>query len=246
MDLPEVVRATERLAALRQQQVAARNERRNAGKRQRRADSTTGIESALGGHGQPKHGKIRRLRQMGFLLLLQVIAACQTEVAVAFVLGSGRSARHLVPDPSQSRRDHIATAVESAYASAPPEQIGNMLTSVAYYGTWARLCAAAKYVVEFYLFKWLCRQNCQKGVAPKNWQLLAAARGFIPDSLPLDVRLQLAKLMSEGGRASNKWLQSFRLRWGARQKQLEVGEQVTLNELRDKAASLHSGFHFDM
>ena len=95
--------------------------------------------------------------------------------------------------------------------------------------------------VEFYLFKWPLQHNCKKGVAPKNWQLLAAARGFIPDSLPLDARLKLAKLVSGGGRASNRWLYSFRLRWGARQKKLDVGEQVTLTEMREKAASLHSG-----
>ena len=228
----------ERKVARQQEQAAIRAEIRNAGKRKRKAETSSGAGVMLAGG--VRGGKKRRLQQTSLMLLLFVLADLSTEVVTAFAVGQGRPVRFMLPagQDSPEFRASVAAGVQQSYIDAPSDHRENMFEDAAYYGSVVRLLGAAKYVVEFLLFRWVVEQNCTKGIAPKNWQLLRAANGFIPRSAPAIIRDRLQWLTTSGGKDSDKWLASFRARWGAAQGKLEVGCEMAMQEMRNKAAFL--------
>ena len=245
METEAVKAIRERDAALRQEQANIRKEIRNAGKRKRREHSSTGLSGMLAGGG--RCGKRRRLQQVSLCLLLFVLAEFDFDVVLAYATGQGRASRFLLPAAqreSQEFRERIIQGVRDSFDEVPFEHVHNMFTDAAYYGSIDRLLAAARYVAEFRLFWWLVKQNCEKGIAPKNWQLQKAISGFIPVRAPSAIRDKLITLATAGSKSADKWMARFRCAWGASHGKLEAGCNVTVQEMRDKVPIMDLGIFF--
>jgi hypothetical protein len=119
----------------------------------------------------------------------------------------------------------IQTTVElinAAVASASPRQVSHL----------------ARYVVEYRLFHWIVRMNCDKGVAPQNRQLFAQAARVVPTVMPDGVRERLLCFFLEETRQLRRWAVGFRQRWGVKPGKLCTGEAMEPGTLQLKASWL--------
>ena len=99
------------------------------------------------------------------------------------------------------------------------------------------LVCTCRYVVELRLWQWLCKQNCEKGVAPSRLQLIRIALSAIPTEAPLQVQQRLRQPLSSSARSQRRWLHRFRRAWGARLGKLQVLHSVPQHMVEEKGES---------
>lgn len=122
-------------------------------------------------------------------------------------------------DP-EAKRCTVA-GVEWLYILSSVEDINTSVESAsrdAYY--------LGRYVVEYKLFLWAIKQNCDHGVAPHNRQLFAEAIKSVPSALPDAVGDNLKKFFLENNRHLRRWALEFRGRWCIERGRLGSGENL--------------------
>lgn len=196
---------------------------RRAQERQRRSQNRRDLEDG-------RQKTARGLLSMA--LLVYVLADHQVSIAVSYIASQEARRRRMCPNRN---RQTVQAEVEEAYVKSPVEKLATLLEEPADLPDKRKLVMAAKYVVEHHLFEWLLHRNCRKGVAPSSQQMLQHASTCIPSGAPASVQEALRFHFAAGGRATRKWLASFRQRWGARLGKMKIRDNMDADEVREKA-----------
>ena len=126
--------------------------------------------------------------------------------------------------------------VELAYRrTSTPIIVGLLTDACLEQHSFQVLVCTCRYVVELRLWQWLCKQNCEKGVAPSRLQLIRIALSAIPTEAPLQVQQRLRQPLSSSARSQRRWLHRFRRAWGARLGKLQVLHSVPQHMVEEKA-----------
>ena len=126
--------------------------------------------------------------------------------------------------------------VELAYRrTSTPIIVGLLTDACLEQRSFQVLVCTCRYVVELRLWQWLCKQNCEKGVAPSRLQLIRIALSAIPTEAPLQVQQRLRQPLSSSARSQRRWLHRFRRAWGARLGKLQVLHSVPQHMVEEKA-----------
>ena len=197
---------------LQQRSVQVARELRLAQQRVRREASQTHIAQELEHSGRQEACPRVDKKQSKILLLLFELANVSSDVVVSYVLGQGRPERfrsHGLDVWNSDTRRFISDGVELLYLGSPYSLVVGLMEAednVKY-----DLC---KYVVEYSLFHWLVKQNCEKGVYPKSDQIFTAACSYLPTGAPCHLQQRLRSFFLGGDRAARCGLASFKDRWG--------------------------------
>lgn len=92
---------------------------------------------------------------------------------------------------------------------------------------------AKRLIHEVQLFKWVCVQNEEKGLAPWPtfvWQKSCSMTG----SIPRPMTSATARAAGTPGFSAFKWIQRFRHRWRLQMGRQPVKQELTTESLRDK------------
>jgi hypothetical protein len=177
--------------------------------------------------------------QMRLLLMIYSLANFRMEVAVSFAVGQGRSPRFEVLGPEEDlarRRLAFGDQISSAADGITDDQLLDMLTDPCFFGTWARVLLAVRYVMEYDLFQWLLTQNCDRGIAPGASLLVRAALKRIPAGAPACAKDHFTSRLQRMEGKARFWLQSFRARWHAEaDKKLNASSNLSVQEMLNKA-----------
>jgi hypothetical protein len=168
------------------------------------------------------------------LLALFELSNHSSEVAVSWLFGRGRVA--VGGDQRDPEEVELTVAgVEWLYIQTPEHELATAIDSVS-----GRILQLGRYVVEHHLFQWLVQQNCDRGVAPKSYQLLAEAVKSVPVSMHADAEAKLRDLFQDVRRATRKWVARFRERWDVKDGMLDAGETLEPKVMEEKAPWLAS------
>ena len=127
-------------------------------------------------------------------------------------------------------------AVERVYLQTPTCQIVQLMNDTCLEESrHADMRAACRFRVQFELFEWLRKQNCEHGVAPSRLQLVCHALSTLPSAAPLAIVDAVAKPLRGSARRQRKWLQHFRRKWGARLGKLHLATAMSQVEMQEKA-----------
>lgn len=183
-----------------------------------------GASSEAPGSAPQVSPRLARHQDTKTLLALFKLAGHCADVVACWALGHGKGRGRLCPefvpiDPEARRQ--VAAGVEWLYILSSDEDINDSVESVAesvYY--------LGRYVVEYNLFQWVTKQNCERGIAPQNRQLFAAAARSVPIALPDDVVDKLKNFFLQDTRRVRCWSVDFRNRWGVVPGRLCSGENL--------------------
>lgn len=228
--------------------------RRNAGKRRRRLDGVgshavhhvlTCFAESAANFVDYRPGALPAMFQgplVPYVLMVLVLAALDSQVAMAFALGIGRprhrAASSLRKDVSYC--DNVRAGIEWVYICSPQQVIVSMFDDPAHYGTFSQHRKAAWYVVEHRLFWRVVHQNCVLGNAPGAVLLFLQAIAFIPTAAPSLVRDSLATWFAASDRTARSWLARWRQRWGGHVDRIDVGHDMEGPDPLLKEAWLHA------
>lgn len=224
--------ALDMAAELRQEQVQLSRELRNAQQRLRRSSAEPHIAQQLEKGGA--HDVCPRVKQKiakNLLLLLELANFC-SDIVVSYALGQGRPEGCRdhgfdVSDPDTRR--HISSGVELLYLGVSFSLVSGLLEA----GD-RHVYDICKYVIEYHLFQWLVKQNCEKGVYPRADQVFARACSFLPAAAPAHVQQQLKTFFLNGDRSARYWLCTFKQRWGVNLGMPPAGEDLQPGQLDSK------------
>ena len=162
------------------------------------------------------------------LLALFELSGHSSEVVASWLFGHGLGTSGTGQcDPGEME---VAIAgVEWLYIQTPELELATATDSVS-----EKLLQLGRYVVEHHLFQWLVRQNCDKGVAPKSYQLLAEAVRSVPRAMHAGARAKLTDLFQNPRRVTRKWIARFRKRWDVKDGMLAAGETLEPKVMEDK------------
>ena len=171
--------------------------------------------------------------------MLYMLAAHCVEVATAFALGQGRSMqfkRRGSKDKLEKYRQSCANMLHTAYTESFDGMLLAMFTDSQYYGTPGRVLLATRYVMEYDLFQWLVKQNCDSNVAPDSTLRYATSIRFIPLEAPQWARHHYLDMLHAAGQRAYDWVRSFRQRWGARgNRVIPINPELEQSEMMAKA-----------
>ena len=185
----------------------------------------------------------RHKDRVALLALFRLACDCADAVA-CWVLGHGVGRSRLCSnfvhiDPELRRR--TASGVEWLYILSSEEDINNSVESVhedVYY--------LSRYVVEYNLFLWAVKQNCERGVASQNRQLFAAAVRNVPIGIPDEVVDKLNNFFLTDTRRLRMWSVEFRKRWGIERGRLCAGENFDPEILQNRVPWPSSDFAVEL
>lgn len=217
---------------LKQQQAHVTRELKLAQQRLRREAPKTHVAQELEKGGRDETCPKVDQRHSKMLLLLFELANVCVDVVVSYVLGQGRPEHfrsHGLDVWNSDTRRCISTGVELLYLGVSYSLVVGLFETednVMY-----ELC---KYVVEYNLFHWLVKQNCEKGVFPKSDQIFTAACSYLPAGAPLHIQERLKSFFLGGDRAARYWLAAFKDRWGVTTGLPPSGEDLEPSVLQSK------------
>ena len=170
------------------------------------------------------------------VLLLQLSGFC-TDLVVSWALGQGsikkRQGSSFAVWDAEARRA-ISSGIEWLYIFAPMHLILSAIENC----NPEELYQLSRYVIEYNLFHWLIKQNCEIGAAPKSAQIFEEVfrliKVHLANLLPEAVEEKLSQYFMESKRAARYWLVSFRKRWGIRPGQLDAGEELEPQQLQSR------------
>ena len=170
------------------------------------------------------------------LLALFELSGHSSEVVASWLFGHGRVAGGKGQrDPEEV--ELTKAGVEWLYIQTPDHELATAMDLAS-----EKILQLGRYVVEHNLFQWLVQQNCDRGVAPKNYQLLAEAVKSVPVAMHAGAKAKLCNLFQDVRRATRKWIARFRERWDVKNGMLAAGETLEPKVMEDKApwlASVH-------
>lgn len=187
------------------------------------------LQRAQAGKEDIKDGLLRgQTRSMA--VMVYVFSGRDPNIAAEFLAFKARS--------NDCDMEKLLTIVQGAYAEMPAPSIAELTTDECLATTSLRLLmAAARFVLEFHLWNWLKLANCERGVAPSRLQLARQALAFVSDlQCPPCVQARVRKPLEGSARSQRKWLQKFRLGWGARLGVLQNLPWMPLQEMQEKAS----------
>ena len=181
------------------------------------------------------HGHIEVL-----VVLLELSGFC-VDLVVSWVLGQGnpkkrQGSRFEVWDAEV--RHAISAGVEWVYILAPLQVVVSAMSNC----DPRLLYELSRFVIEYRLWHWLVKQNCEIGCAPKSSQIFDEVFRFansqLATLLPVALQEELNSFFQESNRAARYWLVSFRTRWDVKQGKLNVGEDEPPQQLQNKESWL--------
>ena len=95
-------------------------------------------------------------------------------------------------------------------------------------------------------FLWAVKQNCERGVAPQNKQLFAAAARNVPIGIPDEVVDKLNNFFLTDTRRLRMWSVEFRKRWGIERGRLCAGENFDPEILQNRVPWPSSDFAVEL
>ena len=164
------------------------------------------------------------------VLALYELSGYSTDAVASWLLGQGKGRRggHRY-DPET--RDRMRTGVEWLYIRTPLQELEAPLTSIS-----TDIGLLGRYVVEYQLFHWLVKQNCDVGINPQTPQFLAEALRCMPSALPSAEKEKLRQLFEVSTRKTRKWITSFRTRWDIKDGMLVPGEVLEPVVMQEKVS----------
>ncbi len=220
------------MEALKQRDVQVTRELKLAQQRLRREASKTHIAQELEQSGRNEACPRVENRQAKVLLLLFELAGVCSDVVVSYVLGQGRPERfrsHGFDAWNSDTRRFISVGVELLYLGVSYSLVVGLMEAEDNVK-----CDLCKYVVEYNLFHWLVKQNCEKGVYPKSDQIFTAACSYLPTGAPVHLQQRLRSFFLGGDRAARCWLATFKDRWGVTTGLPPSGEDLEPRVLESK------------
>jgi hypothetical protein len=163
------------------------------------------------------------------LLALFELTGHSTDAAASWLLGQGSSTLRRAYHDVDARSAAMA-GVEWLYIFTPDEELESPVHSVPH-----GIVGLGRWAVEYHLFHWLVKQNCEVGINPGSTQLLVEAMRSMPNALPSDAQEKLRDLFQEARRSTRKWIASFRERWDVKDGMLQPGETLEPQIMGDKA-----------
>ena len=164
------------------------------------------------------------------VLALYELSGYSTDAVASWLLGQGKGRRggHRY-DPEA--RDRMRTGVEWLYIRTPLQELEAPLISNS-----TDIGLLGRYVVEYQLFHWLLKQNCDVGINPQTPQFLAEALRCMPSALPSAEKEKLRQLFEVSTRKTRKWITSFRTRWDIKDGMLVPGEVLEPVVMQEKVS----------
>ena len=92
---------------------------------------------------------------------------------------------------------------------------------------------AVRYVAEWRLAEWTAQLNMKKGVAPSTDALL---QQFEAQRLALPESMRPAARGTSAEASARVWISAWRKRWGARYGRVKIRENVSVDDMRQKAS----------
>ena len=229
------------LAAVNERQLELKHEFKHVSRKQAKTKKRTcndlasllqelGTSSETRGIGQQISPRLARHEDKMTLLALCKLADQCADAVTCWALGHGGGGfctNFVRIDPELRRQ--VANGVEWLYILSSEEDINNSVESVV-----ETVQCLGRYVVEYSLFLWTVKQNCENGVAPQNRQLFAAAAQCVPIAMPDHVVDNLKNFFLQDTRRLRCWSVQFRNRWGVKPGRLCAGENFDPQILQNK------------
>ena len=167
------------------------------------------------------------------LLLLELASFCN-DIVVSYVLGQGRLEQFrnhglIISDPGIRR--NIATGVDLLYLGVSYSLVLGLQECEE-----RDVHLLCMYVLEYHVFHWLVKQNCEKGVYPRANQIFTKACSFLPAAAPHHLQQRMRTFFLAGNRATRYWLVSFKKRWGVKVGLPPAGEDLEPGQLESKVS----------
>ena len=152
-------------------------------------------------------------------IMVYVFNGHNLDVAAAFLLFKF----HLADDCMEDMR----CMVESAYLQEPNSRVVELMNDQCVATRSMRvMTTACTFILHRQLYVWLCKQNCEHGVAPSRTQMIRRALSVVPSDCPVEVQACVE---------ARKWLRRFRRVWGARVGSLQPIATLSVQEMQEKA-----------
>ena len=182
--------------SVRQELVDIKKQINNLSRQHKRAVSSSAAVSAAAAPPVPCR---RSSPSSSKTIMVYVLGGYSTSMAVDFILGRGwpriQRGQTMFHNPNQSLRDRLAKEVEQAFLEAPASSLAALAISPMKDFEFDDLLCVHKYVMEHFLYQWICIQNHDRGVAPTRSQILAQALACIPADAPQEVQAPLRNLL---------------------------------------------------
>jgi hypothetical protein len=171
--------------------------------------------------------------QLGkFVLLLFVLANHQAACPIAYIRGLGRT--RVTTAHASTEDDELRAIIENLYIESEVHVLACWFETNVRKDN-RRVYNAAKYVLEWNMFRWIINANTQKGVAPTIALLEEHFQQLLPASCPANVRDRFLDLMHGAGPHRRRtWLKRFRRRWQIGNGKLKLQQVLTKEEARRK------------
>ncbi|CAJ1417449.1 unnamed protein product [Effrenium voratum] len=161
-------------------------------------------------------------------IMVYVFSGHNLDVAAAFLLFKF----HLADDCMEDTR----CMVENAYLQEPNSRVVELMNDQCVATRSMRvMTTACTFILHRQLYVWLCKQNCERGVAPSRTQMIRRALSVAPSDCPLEVQACVEAPLRGSARRQRKWLRRFRRVWGARVGSLQPISTLSVQEMQEKA-----------
>jgi hypothetical protein len=182
--------------------------------------------------------------KMTLLVLFELSGHCADTVAswlLGHGFGRGRLCHDFVHMDPEARCTSVA-GIEWLYIQSPVELVAASVDSAPF----EEVYRLGRYAVEYHLFNWIVKQNCDHGVAPQNRQLFVEASKCVPLGMPGCVRERLCSFFLGDTRSLRRWAKEFRQRWGVKPGRMVPGETLEPEVLQNKVPWSGFGHMFGM
>ena len=121
-------------------------------------------------------------------------------------------------------------AVEDTYMRRPTHVVELMNDDCLARYSLKKMASSCRFITELRLYNWLVAQNCDHGVAPCRLQMVRC----LPAAVPSQVRERVRRPLLGCDRLQHKWLQRFRLSWGAKLGKPDVQHTTPQHAVQEK------------
>ena len=161
-------------------------------------------------------------------IMVYVFSGHNLDVAAEFLIFKF----HLTDDCMEDMR----CMVENAYLQEPNSRVVELMNDQCVATRSMRVMSTAcTFILHRQLYVWLCKQNCERGVAPSRTQMIRHALSVVPSDCPLEVQACVEAPLRGSARRQRKWLRRFRRVWGARVGSLQPISTLSVQEMQEKA-----------